>query len=157
MRKRCANAGSVAHLFIVNPQQLSPMKSETLQQQHSNTENKSTNFAPSPPPPRRLHRRAFLRGVGMGAAFLAPGAASVFASNGKGKFHNNRISKGDAALLRCGLAAEILETDFWVQYSELAGGTGSEVPGGTGNPAYSEAVNVLDEDIDIYTHDNPGD
>src|SRR3954468_2266383 len=159
MRKRCANAGSVAHLFIVNPQQLSPMKSETLQQQRSNSENKSTDLAPSPPPPRRVHRRAFPRGMRIGAALFAPGAATLLAKgpNRGPHFGNGRLSKGDAALLRFAAAAEILETDFWVQYDELAGVQDSEVPGGTGNPAYTAAVNQLDEDMSIYIHDNTED
>jgi hypothetical protein len=97
----------------------------------------------------------------MGAALLAPGAASLFASNGKEKGHdhfgNGKLSKGDAALLRFAAAAEILETDFWVQYNELAGVQDSEVPGGTGNPAYTDAVNQLDEDMSIYIHDNTED
>jgi hypothetical protein len=135
------------------------MKSETLQQQHSNTENKSTDLAPIPPPPRRLHRRAFLRGMGIGAALFAPGAATLLAKgpNRGPHFGNGRLSKGDAALLRFAAAAEILETDFWVQYNELAGVQDSEVPGGTGNPAYTAAVNQLDEDMSIYIHDNTED
>ena len=47
--------------------------------------------------------------------------------------------------------AEILETDFWVQYNELGGIPDCEVPGGTGNPVYTEALKILDEDMDQYT------
>ena len=116
------------------------MKSENLQQSQVNGENNSAGFAPSPRPPRRLHRRAFLRGVGMGAVLLAPGAAGLFAANDMGKGPrdhgpDNHLSKGDAALLRFAAAAEILETDFWVQYNELAGVIDSEEPSGSGNPA----------------------
>src|SRR5215510_11524878 len=57
------------------------------------------------------------------------------------------LSEGDAALLRFPAALEILEADFWIQYNELAGIQDSEVPGGTGNPLYTEAVAVLDEDM----------
>jgi hypothetical protein len=45
-------------------------------------------------------------------------------------------------------AAEIIETDIWQQYNELAGIQDAEVPGGSGNPDYTEAVAVLDEDMD---------
>ena len=67
------------------------------------------------------------------------------------------LTKGDAAILRFLAAAEILETDLWQQYNELAGIQDSEVPGGSGNPAYTEAVAVLDEDMNQYIHDNTDD
>ena len=46
--------------------------------------------------------------------------------------NGERLTKGDAALLRFAAAAEILETDFWVQYNELGGIPDREVPGGSG-------------------------
>ena len=137
------------------------MKTENMQQSHAAGASQTPGFAPSPRPPRRMPRRSFLRGVGMGAALLAPGAASLLASNGKGKGHNHfdngQLSKDDAALLRFAAAAEILETDFWVQYNELAGVQDSEEPSGSGNPAFTEAVKALDGDMDIYIHDNTDD
>lgn len=97
----------------------------------------------------------------MGAALLVPGAR-LLASDmgmgmGKGKGPDNHLSKGDAALLRFAAAAEILETDLWVQYNELCGVIDSEEPSGSGNPAFTEALNVLDEDMSIYVHDNTDD
>ena len=71
--------------------------------------------------------------------------------------HNGRLTKGDAAILRFLAAAEILETDFWVQYNELGGIPDSEVPGGSGNPQYTAALKVLDGDMDQYIHDNTED
>ncbi|MEY2493111.1 MAG: hypothetical protein QOH24_2062 [Verrucomicrobiota bacterium] len=126
-----------------------------------------TNFSP---PRRTLPRRAFLRGLGLGAAALAPGGV-LFASNSKGKGkgqgqgmgqgmghgNENEITEGDAALLRFAAAAEILETDFWVQYNELGGIQDSEEPDGTGNPAYTNALKFLDGDMDQYIHDNTED
>jgi hypothetical protein len=137
------------------------MKSENMQQSVRGKV-ESSEFAPSPPKPRRVHRRAFLRGIGMGAALLAPGTAGLFASNGKGKGFKDHgsdgnLSKGDAALLRFAAAAEILETDLWVQYNELAGVIDSEEPSGSGNPAFTQAVKALDGDMDIYIHDNTDD
>ena len=41
--------------------------------------------------------------------------------------------------------------------TSLAGIQDSEVPGGSGNPAYTEAVAVLDEDMAQYIHDNTDD
>src|SRR6267142_2613814 len=117
-----------------------------------------SNLAPTP---RLVPRRSFLRSLGLGAALLTP-AAALFGSDSKGKGkgkkkgHNhdneNGITEGDAALLRFAAAAEILETDFWVQYNELAGIPDSEVPGGSGNPAYTDALKMLDGDMDQYVH-----
>jgi hypothetical protein len=93
----------------------------------------------------------------MGAALLT-NSSELFAEKGPEE-HSGRLTKGDAALLRFAAAAEILETDFWVQYNELAGVQDNEFPGGdgTGNPAYTEALEVLDEDMAIYIHDNTDD
>jgi hypothetical protein len=67
------------------------------------------------------------------------------------------LDGGDAAILRFLAAAEILETDLWQQYNELGGIQDKEVPGGSGNPVYTKALQVLDEDMDQYIHDNTED
>jgi hypothetical protein len=67
---------------------------------------------------------------------------------------NKGISVGDAAILRFLAAAEILETDLWQQYNELGGVQDAEVPGGSGSPAYTAALQVLDGDMPQYIHDN---
>src|SRR5947207_15637365 len=89
-----------------------------------------------------------------GAALLAPGAALMAAGKAKGK---PNLSKGDAALVRFAAAAEILETDFWVQYNELAGVQDNEVPGGSGNEPYAEKFEAIDDDFPQYIHDNTDD
>ncbi|HEV2714908.1 MAG TPA: ferritin-like domain-containing protein [Terriglobales bacterium] len=91
----------------------------------------------------------------MGAGLLTHGS-SVFAQEGPEE-HSGRLTPGDAALLRFAAAAEILETDFWVQYNELGGIPDSEVPGGSGNAPYTAALAVLDEDMAQYIHDNTDD
>src|SRR5882724_3717686 len=101
-----------------------------------------------------ISRRSFLgKSLALGAGTigvgLLPGARTARASGG--------LTKGDAALLRFAAAAEILEADFWIQYNELAGVQDDEVPGGTGNEDYTEAIEVLDEDMPIYIHDNTDD
>src|SRR6266446_2536340 len=105
-------------------------------------------------PSRVLGRRAFLGRMAAGAALLTRETASVAAGKAEGK---PNLDKGDAALLRFAAAAEILETDFWVQYNELAGIQDSEEPSGTGNPDYTNAVKQLDGDMDQYIHDNTED
>jgi hypothetical protein len=106
---------------------------------------------------RGLSRRAFIASgvaVGVGAG-LGPfgGAVSALAD----KPSSSKLSKGDAAILRFLAAAEILETDFWQQYNELGGVQDSEVPGGSGSEPYTKALEVLDEDMPQYIHDNTED
>jgi len=95
------------------------------------------------------NRRWFIKN-----AIATAGAAGVgtrlFAASPK-------LSKGDAALLRFAAAAEILESDFWVQYNELGGIPDTEVSGGSGNPTYTAALQVLDSDFPQYIHDNTDD
>ena len=107
-------------------------------------------------PPRRIRRRAFLRGVGLGAVALGPGAALIGPAS-KAFGDGAEITDGDAAMLRFAAAAEILETDFWVQYNELGGIQDSEESDGSGNPDYTNALKVLDGDMDQYIHDNTED
>src|SRR5215475_7408986 len=113
-----------------------------------------------------INRRSFLRNGLAAAGVTASGAAllsdsnSLFADDEQGDYEherNRRITRGDAAMLRFAAAAEMLETDFWEQYNELAGIQDSEEPDGTGNPAYHDAVAQLDEDMDQYIHDNTED
>ena len=100
------------------------------------------------------NRRSFLlKGAAVGAGAVGAGTLADTAAAGA----SGGLTKGDAAILRFLAAAEILETDMWQQYNELAGIQDSEVPGGSGNPAYTEAVAVLDEDMDQYIHDNTDD
>src|SRR5215467_16028741 len=103
-------------------------------------------------------RRGFLKkGAAAGVATVSAGllshSASAFAEDEK----SGRLTPGDAALLRFAAAAEIIETDFGVQYNELAGIQDREVPGGSGNPVYAEKLKNLDEDMDVYIHDNTDD
>ena len=109
-----------------------------------------------------IDRRSFVKsgltaaGVATIGAGLLADSSSLLAQEGPEE-HSGRLTPGDAALLRFAAAAEILETDFWVQYNELGGIQDSEVPGGSGNPAYTEALEVLDEDMAVYIHDNTDD
>src|SRR5579885_3671332 len=103
-------------------------------------------------------RRRFLRrglavaGAGAVGAGLLAGGLPAFA-----EFNSGGLTKGDAAILRFLAAAEIIETDLWQQYNELGGIQDSEVPGGSGSPAYIKALQVLDGDMPQYIHDNTED
>jgi hypothetical protein len=119
-------------------------------------------------------RRSFLKkgmvagAVTMGAGLLV-GSSSALARDDKSE-KNGGLTKGDAAILRFLAAAEILESDLWLQYQELAGTQDNEVstlasqlipgypsqPTG-GNPLYTAAVSQLDSDMAQYIHDNTED
>ena len=101
-----------------------------------------------------ISRRSFLgKSLAVGAGTIGAGllanAPTARASGG--------LTAGDEAILRLLAAAELIEADLWQQYNELAGIQDAEVPGGTGNPAYTAAIEVLDEDMDQYIHDNTDD
>jgi hypothetical protein len=106
------------------------------------------------PRKRFISRRSFLsKTIALGAGTVGAGLlSSVRAAEA-----SSSLSPGDAALLRFPAALEILEADFWIQYNELGGIQDNEVPGGHGNPAYTEALAVMDEDMDQYIHDNTDD
>jgi len=107
-----------------------------------------------------VNRRSFIKkGLGAGTATLAAGLLSSSSSGKeKDKGEGGNLSQGDAAILRFLAAAEILESDLWIQYNELGGVQDSEVPGITGGSApYIAALEVLDEDMPQYIHDNTED
>src|SRR6201981_1637311 len=101
-----------------------------------------------------ISRRSFLSkslavGAGTIGAGLLANAATARASGG--------LTAGDEAILRLLAAAELIEADLWQQYNELGGIQDTEVPGGTGSPAYTAAIQVLDGDMPQYIHDNTDD
>src|SRR5689334_22438729 len=99
------------------------------------------------------NRRSFLlQSAAVGAGAI--GASLLTEQSARAMANTGSLSSGDAAILRFLAALEILETDLWQQYNELAGIQDSEVPGGSGNPAYAAAVAVLDSDMAQYIHDN---
>jgi hypothetical protein len=103
------------------------------------------------------NRRSFLKtGLTAAGVGLLANGSSVLAEEGREE-KSGRLTRGDAALLRFAAAAEILETDFWVQYNELGGIQDKEESDGSGNPAYTAALAVLDSDMAQYIHDNTDD
>src|SRR5438876_2788397 len=127
-------------------QQAKPSQEETVMEQHVQQSGVFTS------------RRSFLRkGLAVGGAG-AIGAGLL--ANGLPVFAEERsasLTRGDIAILRFLSAAEIIETDLWQQYNELGGIQDSEVPGGSGSAAYTAALEVLDEDMPQYIHDNTED
>src|SRR5229473_2159795 len=102
-----------------------------------------------------VKRRSFLKGLGVAGAALSAG--SLLATTAEASQNSDIITVGDVAILRFLAAAEILETDLWQQYNELGGIQDSEVPGGSGSPAYAAAIAFLDAGMAQYIHDNTED
>jgi hypothetical protein len=110
-----------------------------------------------------LGRRSFLKRLGWSGTALLP-AGGLLASGalaraerggedgrrgdqGRAERRPNMLTRGDAAILRFLAAAEILETDLWQQYNELA----------LGNEAFQSALEQLDGDMPTYVNQNTRD
>src|SRR6202045_5083891 len=118
-----------------------------------------------------VNRRAFLRNSMVAGAAVTVGAGILGDSpSAFGQQSGSGITKGDATILRFLAAAELIESDLWLQYQELAGVQDNEVstlasklipgypsqPTG-GNPQYTKDLQHLDADMPQYIHDNTED
>src|SRR5436190_7734157 len=97
---------------------------------------------------KRLGRRTFMKQLGLGGTMLLPASAAL-ATRTVARAVGSRggLTAGDAAILRFLAAAEILETDLWQQYNELA----------LGNESFQSALEQLDEDMPTYVNQNTRD
>ena len=68
---------------------------------------------------RIAKRRSFLKGVGIAGAALSAGA--LLPKVAGAQENSGSLTRGDAAILRFLAAAEIIESDLWLQYAELGG------------------------------------
>lgn len=99
-----------------------------------------------------IARRSFIKRLGISAAALPAGALLTSQMNAQDassdlKLFNGRLSKGDADILQFLAAIEIVESDLWQQYNELA----------LGNESYQLALNILDGDEATYVNLNTRD
>src|SRR5689334_2443279 len=115
-----------------------------------------------------VNRRSFMRhslvagaAATVGAGILANGNFAV------AQGASDKLRKGDVAILQFLAAAEIIESDLWLQYQELGGVQDDEVatlaskliPGYParatgGNALYMQDLLPLDSDMSQYIHDN---
>lgn len=109
----------------------------------------------------RSNRRRFFKQGAMAAGtaalgtLLARGGMPVFAA---GDDEDRRpLTRGDIAILRFLAAAEEIESDLWLQYTELGGVQDNELPATSGNALYTNALTILDGDMPQYIHDNTDD
>ena len=112
---------------------------------------------------RIVERRSFLKTAGIAGATLAAGglltldlkAQNPSALEGPEE-GSGSLAPGDAAILRFLAAAEIIESDLWLQYAELGGVQDNELPTLAsqlipgypsqptgGNPIYTRALQQL--------------
>src|SRR5260370_25695083 len=102
----------------------------------------SVQFQPGDPDTRWrnvIRRRSFLAGLSVtGAAFSAGGLMAR---------DNDKLPKGDVAIITFLAAVELVESDMWQQYNELGGVNG-------GNAAYKLALQNLDRNVPHYISDH---
>jgi hypothetical protein len=89
-------------------------------------------------------RRRFLGLAGL-AGLAAAGLAALPTTDGLADAAPaaDRPNERDVAILRFLAAMELIETDLWQQYAELA----------VGNPGFRDALEAIDDDLPVYTVD----
>src|SRR5271169_2500389 len=108
---------------------------------------------------RAVNRRSFLKKGALAGGAVAIGAG-LMSSNARAfdRDADDRLTPGDAAILRFALAAELIEADLWTQYAELGGFTPGDLPLETlqTNPSnsYQNAFLQLDGDGPQYITSN---
>jgi len=106
----------------------------------------------------KVNRRSLLQKGALAAGAATVGAAFMGGQTAAfGDEKNERLDAGDAAILRFLAAAEILESDLWIQYAEL-GGIGNnppvEVDPNQAMNNYQIALSNLDGDAGQYITSN---
>ena len=147
------------------------MKSKSPSLNTPSNSNQTSGEDVSFPEKKALNRRSFLKNsVVAGAAVTAGAALLENVPSALAQSNNGHLTRGDVAILRWLAAAEIIESDLWLQYQEFAGIQDNEVstiasqmiPGYPASPTggsslYTNAVSQLDGDMAQYIHDNTED
>src|SRR5258708_18109836 len=102
------------------------MKHQSVQFQPGDLDTRWRNF---------IRRRSFLAGLSVTGAALSAGG--LIARD------NDKLPKGDVAIIKFLAAVELVESDIWQRYNELGGVNG-------GNAAYKLALQNLDSDMPQY-------
>jgi hypothetical protein len=144
---------SVLDIDVFTKKDVASTQRGSSQKEHIMKQNTQSSYAITNR--RSLLRRGLMLGgaSAVGASLLNAGILDAHAEERS----SGSLTKGDVAILRFLSAAELIESDLWQQYNELAGIPDSEVPGGGGSPAYTKAITVLDADMSQYIHDNTED
>src|SRR5690242_128138 len=105
------------------------------------------------------NRRSFIK-KSMAVAGTATVGGGILSAGLRafGQGSGGSLPSGDVAILKLLAAAELIESDLWLQYSELGGTQESDISGlNGGNPLYTAALGILDGDMAQYIHDNTDD
>ena len=131
----------------------------------------ATNEEVSPQEQSVVNRRSFMKHSLVAGAAATVGAG-IFATSdfAFGQDAGDELTKGDIAILQFLAAAEIIESDLWLQYQEIGGIQDDEVstlasklipnyPAKVtgGNRLYMDDLKPLDSDMSQYIHDNTED
>lgn len=147
------------------------MKTRTIAERTSLNSNQAGTENNTSAATKSFNRRAFMRNSVIAGAAVAAGASLLenFPS-ALAEENHGYLTRGDVAILRWLAAAEIIESDIWLQYAELGGVQDNEVsaiasqqiagypaqPTG-GSLLYTQALQQLDGDMPQYIHDNTED
>ncbi len=121
------------------------MRTKNTEKPNSNTETEAAGSGDNGS--ARLGRRSFLKRISWAGTVLVPGAGWLASGRVALADPGGHLTRGDVAILRFLAAAEILETDLWQQYNEVA----------LGNPAFQQALFSLDGDMPSYVNQNTRD
>ena len=107
---------------------------------------------------RAVNRRSLLKTGALAGGAVAIGAG-LMSSDARafGQDGEDRLTRGDIAVLRFLAAAELIESDLWIQYAELGGltsGVPIEVNQSQTLNAYQAALSNLDSDGPQYITSN---
>src|SRR5271167_4467432 len=111
---------------------------------------------------RAVNRRSLLKTGALAGGAVAIGAGLMSSeASAFGQFGEDRLTRGDIAVLRFLAAAELIESDLWIQYAELGGLTPGQLPLETApfKPmnSYQAAFMNLDSDGPQYITSNTTD
>jgi hypothetical protein len=106
---------------------------------------------------RPLNRRSFMKSGLLTGGAAAVGAGLLAKATSAHAQKGGYLNRGDAAILRFLAAAELIESDLWIQYAEL-GGIGNnkpvEVDPNQSMNNYQVALSNLDGDASQYISSN---
>ena len=92
-------------------------------------------------------RQLLTQGAAVGAAATIGLAGNAAIGMAADQAAQAKPTPRDVAILKFLAAAELVETDLWQQYAELA----------QGNPGFKEALEKIDDDLGIYSIDTTED
>jgi hypothetical protein len=113
----------------------------------ADTNQPSGNQSPDVPDQGAMGRRTFVKRLGLAGAAALPAGALLASGTAARAAGSSQLTGGDVAMLKFLAAIELIETDLWQQYTELA----------LGNAAFQAGLLSLDGDMPTYVNQNTRD